>query len=158
MARDRLTLDMFAERNPQDVVKRFDEIVTRAATLRATVARAVSATMKEYGKSRAEIAEEMAASLGEDVTENMLNAYASEAREGHTIPYVRLLALVQITRDPRLLQVGAELIKHVVADDRYMSWIKVGMDADRKEQIAKMAEEATKDFEMTLRAARRGGV
>lgn len=154
---DTSTLDLFAGLDPcEPKVKRFEEVVTRAATLRATIARAVSAAMKEYGKPRAEIAAEMAASLGEDVTENMLNAYASEAREGHTIPYVRLLALVLITGDARLLQLGAEMINHVVADARYLSWIKVGMEADRREQITKAAAEADKDFELSLRAARKG--
>lgn len=155
---DTSTLDLFAglDTSNEPRVQRFEEVVTRAATLRATIARAVSAALKDCGRSRAEIAAEMAASLGEEVTENMLNAYASEAREGHTIPYVRLLALVLITGDARLLQLGAEQIDHVVADARYLKWIKVGMEADRREQITKAAAEADKDFELSLRAARRG--
>jgi desulfoferrodoxin (superoxide reductase-like protein) len=100
----------------------------------------------------------MTDSLGEEVTENMLNAYASEARESHTIPYVRLVALAQVTGDARLLQIGAEQIGHVVADLRYMEWIKVGMEADRKEQITRLAKEAEQDFELTLRAARKRGI
>jgi desulfoferrodoxin (superoxide reductase-like protein) len=156
--RDDNTMDLFKDYTPPEVVKRFDEAITRAGTLRSAVARAVSASMKDSGKTRSQLASEMTDSLGEEVTENMLNAYASEARESHTIPYVRLVALAQVTGDARLLQIGAEQIGHVVADLRYMEWIKVGMEADRKEQITRLAKEAEQDFELTLRAARKRGI
>jgi hypothetical protein len=151
---DDRTLDLL-DWEPPMIVRRYDEERVRTASLRSRIARAVSETLKEAAGSREEIAEAMSAWLGEEVSVNMLNAYASEAREDHSIPYLRLLALMHATGDVRLLQMGAEMFNHVVADNRYLDWIKVGMDADRREQAAKMADELNREFELSLRAARR---
>lgn len=151
---DDRTLDLL-DWEPPVIVRRYDEERVRTASLRSRIARAVSETLKEAEGSREDIAEAMSAWLGEEVSVNMLNAYASEAREDHSIPYLRLLALMHATGDVRLLQMGAEMFGHVVADIRYLDWIKVGMDADRREQAAKMADEVNREFELSLRAARR---
>ena len=151
MARDRrdgTTLDLLSWEPPR-LVRRFEEQEVRAASLRSRIAHAVSATMKESEQSREAIAEAMSAWLGEEVSAHMLNAYASEAREDHTIPYMRLLALVQVTGDTRLLQLGAELFGTSVVEDRWLPWVEVGQLADKKQDV----ESA---FESALRAARRG--
>lgn len=151
MARDRRdsgTLDLLSWERPQ-LVRRYEEQEVRAATLRARIAHAVSATMKASELSRDEIAGAMSGWLGEEVSVHMLNAYASEAREDHTIPYLRLLALVQVTNDTRLLQLGAELFGTSVVEDRWLPWVEVGQLADKKQDV----ESA---FESARRAARRG--
>ncbi len=145
---DTTTLDLFSW-EPPALVKRFAPEITRGASMRSLVARAVSAAMKEADRSRAEIAAQMTDMLGEDITENMLNAYASEAREEHTIPYFRLIALAVVTNDPRLLQIGAEAIGHAVIEVRYLPWVEVGQLADKKDEIDRA-------FDATRRAARRG--
>jgi hypothetical protein len=155
--RDPNTLDLFEDWTPDEVVQRFDAARVRTSTLRAKVARAVSETLKDCGRSREDVAKDMSAWLGEDVSKAMLDAYASEAREEHTISYVRLLALVHATGDVRPLQLGAELFDHVVAHTRYLNWIEVGMRADRREQAARLKEEADVGFALAIRAARRGG-
>lgn len=151
---DTMTLDLLDWERPE-IVRRYDDDRVRTASLRSRIARAVSETLRDAEDRREDIAAAMSEWLGEDVTLNMLNAYASEAREDHSIPYLRLLALIHATSDVRLLQMGAEMFGHVVADNRYMDWIKVGMDADRREHAAKMADELNKEFEMSLRTARR---
>ena len=147
--RDDRTLDIFEDWNPPDPVKRFDEFLIKTATLKSRIARAVSETLNDFCQSREEVAAHMSAYLAETVTENMLNAYASEARASHTIPFHRLLALVHVTEDVRLLQVGAELFGHSVIEDRWLDWVKVGQLADRKESI-------DREYEYTRRQARKG--
>lgn len=91
---------------PPVVVKRYDEQRIKTATMRARVAHAVSETLSESEFNRDTIASKMSEFLGEEVSKNMLDAYASEAREEHTISYVRLLALIYVTNDVRPLQVS----------------------------------------------------
>jgi len=131
-----------------DVIERFEERSVQAASMRARLARGVSVTLNDCAMPRREIAQRMSEWLGEKVTENMLNAYASEARGEHSISYLRVLALVQATEDPRLLQVGAELIGHSVIADRYLPWVEVGQLADKKEEIDRA-------FDATRRQARK---
>jgi len=146
---DKRTLNLLDWEPTEPVVRRFEEDRVRTATLRARIARAVSETLKECDASREEIVAAMSAWLGEDVSKNMLDAYASEAREDHTIPYLRLLALIQATGDVRLLQIGAETFGHTVIDDQYLPWVDVGRLADTKEQVDKA-------FDMARRQARKG--
>lgn len=155
---DRETLDLLADWTPPEVVKRYEEERVRTSTLRAKIARAVAETLHDCEPSRDEIAAAMADWLGEDVTKNMLNNYASEAQEDHTIPYLRLLALIHVTGDVRLLQIGAEMFGHVVADGKYLEWIRVGMEADRRDQAKKVQEECDREFDLALRNARKRGV
>ena len=136
----------------------YDPARVRTASLRSKIARAVSETLSDSEMGRAEIAIAMSDWLGEDVSKNMLDAYASEARADHTIPFLRLLALVHVTGDVRLLQLGAEMFGHVVADAKYLAWIRVGMQADRREQADRLRQEIDREFDATLRAARTRGV
>lgn len=149
-SRDPRTLDIFDDYTPPALVERFDEARVRTATLRSRIARAVSETLKDCTDlERADIARRMGEWLGEKVTENMLNAYASEARGDHTIPFLRLLALIHVTGDVRLLQLGAELFGHSVIEDRWIPWVEVGQLADRKEEI-------DREYDARRRHARRG--
>ena len=91
--------------------------------------------MEEGGLSRGEIAECMGTCLGESVTRNMLDAYASEARQAHTFPYLRLVVLVKVTGDVRPLQVGAELLGHSVVEDPWLTWVEVGQLVAKKQGI-----------------------
>lgn len=152
------TLDLLTEWTPPEVVMTYDPARVRTASLRSKIARAVSETLSDSEMGRAEIAIAMSDWLGEDVSKNMLDAYASEARADHTIPFLRLLALVHVTGDVRLLQLGAEMFGHVVADAKYLAWIRVGMQADRREQADRLRQEIDREFDATLRAARTRGV
>ena len=146
--RDTLTLDLF-DWEPEPIVEAFDPVRVRAASLRAKVARGVSEAMKDCEHSRAVVAERMSAFMGEPVSENMLNAYASEAREDHSMPFIRLLGLIHATGDIRLLQLGAEMFGFSVIEDKFLPWVDLGIAADRKESVVK-------DFEYKRRLARMG--
>lgn len=131
---DSRTLDLLGWQPPAPV-KRFAEEKVRAATLRGAIARAVSAALKECGKPREQVAQEMSAYLGEEMTQNMLDAYASEAREEHVISLVRFVALLHVTGDQRLLQVIAELFGWAVIPQRYLPAIEAEILSDKIEEL-----------------------
>lgn len=85
------------------------------AGLDRVVAATVALALNEAGRSRFEIAGAMSALLDDEVTKLMLDAYASEAREGHNISAARLLALVAVTErfdllDSLVRRIGAALL------------------------------------------------
>ena len=94
---------------------------------------------------REQIAAKMSEWLGKDVSKHMLDAYASEAREEQTIPFLRVLALLHVTGDVRLLQLGAELFDHSVIDDKYLPWVEVGQLADTKDDVDKAFDAARRN-------------
>jgi hypothetical protein len=128
----------------------YPEREVRAASLRSRIAKAVAVTLREAEGDRETIAAAMSVFLGEEVSKNMLDAYASEAREDHTIPYLRLLALVHVTGDVRPMQLGAEQFGHAVIDERYLPWVEIGRLADERERLERA-------YETARRAARTGG-
>lgn len=152
---DNMTLDILRDYSPPEIVKRYQEERVRTSTLRAKIARAVAETLHDSELSRDDLATAMSEWLGEDVTKNMLNNYASEAQEDHTIPYLRLLALIHVTGDVRLLQIGAEMFGHIVTDERFLKWVRIGMTAERRESVHGAADEIDREFDSMLREARR---
>jgi len=141
---------------PPEIIRRFDEQRVRSVSIKSTIARAIAAALKDSDKPRKDIAASMSGFLGERVTKNMLDAYASESRDDHNISYVRLLALAVATSDERLLQIGADLIGHLVVDNKYVDWIELGMEAEKREQAHQYAAERDKNFDYHLRRVRRG--
>jgi hypothetical protein len=73
------------------------------AGLSRQTSRCVSEMLHGERRSRARIAAEMSEMLDEDISKSMLDAYSSEAREGHRIPFDRMLALTAVTRRVDLL-------------------------------------------------------
>jgi hypothetical protein len=67
------------------------------AGLERIISSAVGRALKEDSRPRAVVAGAVSALLGEDVSKFMLDAYASEAREGHSISAGRFLALMAAT-------------------------------------------------------------
>lgn len=124
-----LLLDYQPPKNP---LQAFPSEKVRAASLAASIARAVSVSLKECGRSRDQVAQEMSAYLGEAISENMLNAYASEARAEHIINVVRFVALIHATRDRRLLELVAERFDWAVVDRRDVLAIETAELEERK--------------------------
>lgn len=141
---DQATQDLLAW-EPPELVERYDETAVRAASLRARIAKAVSETLKASEMPRDQLAAKMSDWLGEDISKHMLDAYASEAREEHTIPFLRVLALLHVTGDVRLLQLGAEMFGHSVIDNKYLGWVEVGQLADTKNEVDKAFDAARRN-------------
>ncbi|PKR90902.1 hypothetical protein CXZ10_06025 [Pleomorphomonas diazotrophica] len=95
-------LDLFKDYQPAPVVERYVEGSVRAYDLAGRLSKAVAKTLEESGMGRAEVAKAMADLLQDDMSKNMLDNYASQAKE-HVISALRLFALVAVTGDPRAL-------------------------------------------------------
>lgn len=141
--------DLLEWQPPMPVVA-YEPAHVRGATLAASIARAVAATLRDCGLSRDDVATRMSAYLGERVSRNMLDAYASEARQGHPIPVTRLVALMHATGDRRLLQLIAEPMGWAVIERRYLPMIELAAVQDQRDELAKRAD-------ALRRAARAGG-
>jgi len=144
--RDTDTLDLLAWAPPEPV-RAYPEERVRAADLRSMVSKAVSNALRECGKPRDEIAAEMSEYLGEDVPGSMLDAYASEAREKHSINLVRFLALAHATGDAQpLLQLLAAHFGLAVIPDRYLPAIEDAIIADKIEELSARQKVARRNW------------
>ena len=127
-------LDLLNDWTPPETTAAFDPALIRASTIAGMISRAVAAALRDCPLKRAEVAERMTAYLGEAVTTNMVNAYASQAREEHVIPVNRLLALIHVTNDRRLLQALADQFGWAVIEKRHLPMIEAAaIDAHIRE-------------------------
>lgn len=84
--KDPLTIDMFDVPSPApDLPGTMD--------YRAQVSHLVSEMLRSAPHDRYDIAAKMSRLTGKDVSKNMLDAYASDAREDHNLPFYLLPAL-----------------------------------------------------------------
>lgn len=96
--RDRSTSDLFAHERLFPVESPRE--LQNALDFNAKVSQAMSRAIREAGErgmDRYDIARDMSAILGVDVTVNMINAYTSQSRETHTISLVRFKAFARAT-------------------------------------------------------------
>jgi len=118
--RDDKTMDLLAW-TPEPVEITYDDPRSvQAPSLSSRFARAISKALNECGKTRKQVAKEMGDYLGEDFSKNMLNAYASEARENHIINLHRFAALIHATGDEKLLTLLPNEFGFAVVDREYM--------------------------------------
>ena len=134
--RDPNTLDMFTDWQPPQVAVTLPPEVTTGGDLASQIARAVSRSLKASGMSREQIAEAMTEYLGEEVSKNMLDAYASEARESHRITLERFVALINVTGQHGLLGFVAEQFDLVVVPERYSDLIELHFIEEQERALA----------------------
>lgn len=121
--RDTLTLDLFRDWEPPKVAVSLPAGTVRGGTLATQIARAVSHALSECDQSRYEIAKAMSEYLGQDVSKNMLDAYASQARGEHKITLERLIALIEVTKQYGLLGFIAKNFDLIVVPKKYSDLI-----------------------------------
>lgn len=153
--RDDRTLDLLAWEPPQ-VTPQLDADMVRAGTLRGRVARAVALVLRDSQFPREQIAERMGDFLGEEVSKQMLDAYASQAREEHTISAIRLVALAHATADMRVLQVLMDPLDHAVIPVRFLPAIDAEIKAERADELALRAEEMRQQAQQARRQWKAG--
>ena len=144
-------LDLLAW-SPPEAVARFGDHEVRAASISGRIAHGVAACLRhaaEAGLTREIIAARMGGFLGERVSKAMLDAYASEAREEHIISLPRLLALVHVTGDRRLLELLAEPFGWTVVPRKFLDLIELAALREHEDEIRRKAE--------TLRRRARAG-
>lgn len=132
---------MLRDWEPPAATVRFDTEQVRAATLPHLICRAVSAALKDTDQPRPEIARRMSDFLGGDpVTVNMLNAYASPAREDHPISVARFIALLHATKDRRLLELLAEPMGWTVIERKFLPMIELAAVTERQRELGRHAD------------------
>jgi len=143
-ARDAKQDDLFDWQPPAVTAARFEDQVTAAASLRGKLCRAMAAALKECGKSRDEVAQEMSAYLGERISKAGLDALVSEAKGDHPVSVERFVALIQATGDYRLLTLIGDLFEIALVHRRYLPAIEDAMLADKIEEMAQRQKLARK--------------
>lgn len=120
------TVDMFREYTPPEpVAAQLDPQIAKGGTLDVKIARVLSHAMAECGKPREQIAAEMSDYLGQRVTENMLDCYASPARRDHKITLERFIALIDVTGCYGLLAFVCSAAGFVAVPERYADIIEI---------------------------------
>ena len=74
--------------------------------------------------------------LGEVISKNMLDAYASEARESHKITLERVVALIEVTWQQRLLGFVADHFGLVVVPEKYSDIIELHFIEEQERRLA----------------------
>ncbi|TVR06139.1 MAG: DNA transposition protein [Salinarimonadaceae bacterium] len=128
------TDDLLAWQPPKPV-RAFAPDRIRAASLAAQIARGVSEALKGSGRSRDQVAAEMSAYLGESVSTNILDKYASEAAEEHVINLVRFAALIHATRSRELLQMIAEPFGWAVVEQKHVDAIGLASALEERDRL-----------------------
>ena len=125
---------------PPKAVESFEADVVRASSIAGKIARGLSQALKDCDMPRTEIAQRMSDYLGETVSANMLNAYASEAREEHRINLLRFVGLLHATRDRRLLELIAGMFGWTVIDRKYLPLIELAAIREKTDELSRQAE------------------
>ena len=138
---DRKTLDLLSWQPTSPRVERFEEQTVRAATISGKVSLAVSRILCDAKSrdneplERDDVARRMSDFLGEDVSKNMIDAYASQSREDHKISVVRAVALMHATQDYRLLTLLAEELGLTVIPRKYEGTVREAILAEKIEEL-----------------------
>lgn len=134
--RDPAHPDLFRDYTPPKVVKRYEPERMRAATISMRLARAVAEAMRIDGRKRSEIAAAMSEFLGGDpVTEAMLNQYAAPSNDRHNIPAHRLIALLVVTGDPRLINAALTDTGLIAVEEKYEALIHREMAKEARDKL-----------------------
>jgi hypothetical protein len=136
--RDTRTLDLYRDFEPPAVVERFSPEETKGWTPAARLSKAVALALDDYAPGREAAAEAMSEVLGDKVSKSLLDKYASQAAEGHTISALRLMALVAVTSDVRPLNTLLEGAGLIVVDKKYEALL-------RREQARLLKERAERE-------------
>lgn len=133
--RDPFTLDMFTDWEPPEVAVGLPEAAARGGVLSSRIARAVSHALKATALSRDEVAQGMSEYLGESVTKNMLDAYASQARTDHRITLERFMALIEVTGKQGLIGFVAEEFGLIAVPARYRDLIELHFIEEQQKRL-----------------------
>jgi hypothetical protein len=139
--RDRATTDLFDWRPPKVAAGFAPEQLPGGRTA-SRISRALSLAMRDCGKPRAEVAAAMTAELGYAVSADMLDAYASEAKEGHRISLERFIALIAATGCTDLIGLVTEPFGLVAVPARYEALIELNLIEEHEMEVARRKDAA----------------
>lgn len=147
--RDPNTLDLYRDYEPEAVVERFEPVDTQAFSRAGKLSKAVAMALNSCSMSRDEIAAAMEEFLGDRVSKALLDKYASPVAEEHSISSLRLLALVAVTKDVRVLNTMLEELELIVVPRRYEALLRREQARIAKEKFER--EEQAADAEWRAR-------
>ena len=147
--------DLFHDWTPPDPVVRFDPAQIKASSLPARICRAISATLKDADTKRELVAAKMSDFLGRRISLNMLNAWASQSSDRHMIGLPCFIALLDATRDRRLLEMIAEPLGWAVVDRRHLAMIELAMVREQQNRLQAYARRLAAGH--SVRETRRAG-
>lgn len=139
--RDINTLDLFRDYQPEEVAAKLASEITKGGTLNVKIARVVAHACQQSGKTREKIAQEMSEFLDQTITVNMLDAYASPARENHKITLERFIALLDATECAGLLAFICQFVGFVAVPERYADIIEVWQAEQQLEKISRRRDQ-----------------
>lgn len=137
--KDTSTLDLLNWR-PDIPVEKYDAETVRAANLKDRISRAVAQTLQDAKSEnskleRSDVARRMGEFLNESVSENVLNAYASQARGDHSMSLPRAVALMHATQDFRLLTLIADELDLAIIPKRFEFAVEEAVMVEQKEWL-----------------------
>ena len=142
---DKLTGDLLAW-SPPEVEARFEPVRVRAATLAGRVCRVLAEAMRADGRSREDIAADLSEFLGEDISRDSLDAWASEARDRSNISAYRLFALVKVLGSKELLNELLADTEMLVVDRKYKALIERELAIETRERLNRFIDAADADW------------
>ncbi|RJF70905.1 hypothetical protein [Rhodopseudomonas palustris] len=132
---DTLTPDLFRDYQPAPVVERFSPERVRAARASARIKQALKEALRDCGRSRDTVAAAMSEYLGERVSPQILDQYTSAANETANIPAHRLIALVVVTGDIRLINALLVDTDAVAVARKYEALIRREMAKEARDRL-----------------------
>jgi len=139
MRRDKLTIDLFDEYEPEAVTVGFDAEVTGRGALDNQIARIVSRALsqaQDKGVNRDAIAERMTEFLQRKISKDSLDKWASEGATGHRIPFDAYVALVSTTGCIDLLGFAPNRFGFAVVPEKYASVIELHLLEEKEQKLA----------------------
>nr|WP_321511170.1 hypothetical protein [uncultured Celeribacter sp.] len=150
--RDPLTKDLFDYKPPKVAVGYSADVIGRGR-LDNKIARIIGQALRDArddGMTRAQIARELSAWLGRQVSEAMLNKWSSEGSSDHRIPLDAFIGLVQVTGARELLGFVPGEFGLTVIEEQYAEMIEERLLDDHIEEM-----EARKQVLIAKRKSRR---
>lgn len=136
---DKLTADLFSWEPPK-VAAGFDDGAVRGSRIGNQISQVVKLALQ--GHDRTAVAERMSEELGQTISLNMIEKYASEAAEAHKITLERFVALIEATGCIDALAFLAERFDHVVVPERYAAIVELHLLEEHEQEIARRKQAA----------------
>lgn len=143
----------FTVKQQPDLFSAAKEVVPGSLNDGSTVRGILIQAIKDCGKSRAQIADEMSFLAGREITERMLNGFTAESREDYRWPAELDRAFCYVTGDNRLLRCRAELAGYRVITESEADLLELG----RQYLIRQRASEQVELLEKRLAGIEIGG-
>lgn len=136
-AKDTLTGDLFAW-EPPNVVIGYDTNTTRGGDLNSKIARVIGQALRdlrERGISRAQVAEQLTATLGRNVSEEIINKWCSEASVEHRMPLDAYIAMIDQFGIVELTGFIPSMFGYAVVDQKYTDVIRLTLLRERRAEL-----------------------